>query len=324
MENKKALQRLTLLLIISMVIWGLSWPSNKVLKTFGNPFTLGFLRYVLVIVSMIPLLLYMKVNFRISRFGVLFVVISGLLMSVYNFTFLQGLQEGNAGAGGILVTTLNPIMAYSLGLLLAWRKPKINEAIGILLGAIAGVVLLQLWNNLNIFQNIGNALFLASAILWAIMSKFSSRSSEFGNPLAFTWWMYVVTLAALLPFVDFNAVGTLLHNSESAFWGNLIFGSVIVTSFATTMYFYATSQIGAERASSFIFTVPLCAGISSFFILGEQLHWYTIAGGCLGIAAVYVLNRKPKKINTSQEQEHVSDFETPPLSDTESDTRILN
>src|SRR6218665_3291262 len=146
MEDKKALRRLTILLIISMVFWGLSWPSNKTLKSFGDPFTLGFLRYILVVVSMIPLLLIMKVKFRLSKLGVLFVFISGLLMSVYNYTFLQGLQEGNAGAGGILVTTLNPIMAYSLGIVLAWRKPKKNETIGILLGAIAGIVLLQLWN----------------------------------------------------------------------------------------------------------------------------------------------------------------------------------
>jgi drug/metabolite transporter (DMT)-like permease len=277
-----------------MVFWGLSWPSNKTLKTFGDPFTLGFIRYILVIISLVPLLLFMKVKFRISRLGVLFVVISGLLMSVYNYTFLQGLQEGNAGAGGILVTTLNPIMAYTLGLLLAWRKPKTNESIGIVLGAIAGIVLLQLWNNLNILSDIGNALFLASALLWSIMSKFSSRSKEFGNPLAFTWWMYVVTLIAITPFVDFSSVNSLMHSTDFKFWGNLLFGSVIVTSFATTMYFYATSQIGAERASSFIFTVPLCAGLSAYFIVGEELKWYTIVGGCLGIAAVYVLNRKQK------------------------------
>lgn len=292
MEDKKALRRLTLLLIISMVFWGLSWPSNKILKSFGDPFVLGFLRYALVIVSMIPLLLIMKVNFRIGKLGILFVVISGLLMSVYNYTFLQGLEKGNPGAGGILVTTLNPIMAYSLGIVLAWRKPKKNEAIGIILGAIAGIVLLQLWKNLNILSDLGNALFLASALIWSIMSKFSSRSKEFGNPLAFTWWMYVVTIIAITPFVDFNSVNNLVHSTEIQFWGNLLFGSVIVTSFATTMYFYATSQIGAERASSFIFTVPLCAGLSSFFILGEELHWYTILGGLLGIAAVYVLNRK--------------------------------
>jgi len=279
-----------------MVFWGLSWPSNKILKSFGDPFTLGFIRYALVILSLFPLLLFMKVKFRISKLGVLFVVISGLLMSVYNYTFLQGLEKGNSGAGGILVTTLNPIMAYSLGLLLAWRKPKTNESIGILLGTIAGVVLLQLWNNLNILSDIGNALFLASALLWSIMSKFSSRSKEFGNPLAFTWWMYVVTLMAITPFVDFTSVNTLIHSTDFRFWGNLLFGSVIVTSFATTMYFYATSQIGAERASSFIFTVPLCAGLSSYFILGEQLKWYTIVGGLLGIAAVYVLNKKVKKV----------------------------
>lgn len=252
------------------------------------------MRYILVILGLFPILLIAKVKLGMTRTGWLFVFICGGLMSVYNYTFLQGLKEGSPGAGGILVTTLNPIFAYSLGILLARRKPTRKEAIGIMLGAIAGVVLLQLWNNINILNDSGNSLFLASAILWSVMSKFSSRSKEFGNPFAFTLWMYVVTLLFMLPILDYNEFNNLIHATEPQFWGNLLFGSIVVTSFATTMYFYATSQIGAERASSFIFTVPLCAGLSSFFILGEQLHWYTILGGLLGIAAVYVLNRKAR------------------------------
>ncbi len=292
MQDKKALRRLTLLLIISMILWGLSWPSNKVLSQFASPITLGVMRYVLVIVSMLPLLAFMKVKFTISKNGLIVLVISGILMAVYNFTFLQGLKFGQPGAGGILVTTLNPIFAYTLGIALARRKPTRNEAIGILLGAAAGVVLLQLWNDLNLLSDPGNALFLGSALLWAIMSKFTSRSAEFGNPLAFTWWMYIVTLVCLLPIVDYTQLNTLVHSTDPLFWWNLLFGSVIVTSFATTMYFLATARIGAERASSFIFTVPLCAGLASWLILDEPLKWYTILGGCIGVAAVYVLNRK--------------------------------
>ncbi len=283
---------LTTAMIISMIIWGMSWPSNKVLTSFGSPVSLGILRYTLVITSLFCLLILLKVKLTVSKRGIPFILISGIMMASYNYTFLAGLKNGSPGAGGILVTTLNPILAYSIGILLAKRKPKAKETIGILLGACAGVVLLRLWDNVNILKNTGNVLFLASAVIWSVMSKFSSRSNEFGNPFAFTFWMYVVTLLFMLPVADYPELNNLVHCVEPMFWGNLLFASVVVTSFATTMYFYATSQIGAERASSFIFTVPLCAGLSSFFILNEQLHWYTILGGLLGIAAVYVLNRK--------------------------------
>ena len=49
-------------------------------------------------------------------------------MAVYNFTFLQGLKFGKPGAGGILVTTLNPIVAYGIGNIL---DAKLQEVGGV-------------------------------------------------------------------------------------------------------------------------------------------------------------------------------------------------
>jgi drug/metabolite transporter (DMT)-like permease len=93
--------------------------------------------------------------------------------------------------------------------------------------------------------------------------------------------------------MDTAEIVRLAHLKGWHFWGNLLFGSVIVTSVATTVYFYATSKIGAEKASSFIFTVPFMAALSSWAILGETIQPHTIAGGIIGIAAVYMINRKP-------------------------------
>jgi drug/metabolite transporter (DMT)-like permease len=219
-------------------------------------------------------------------------VISGVLMSLYNFTFLQGLREGTAGAGGILVTTLNPIVAYGIGMLLSLKKPSKNETIGLILGVIAGLIMLKIWSNGSVFTEGGNTYFLLSAFIWAIMSKFTSRAKNYGNPFAFTWWMYVVTIGCLIPFMNVQAITTLIGTTESRFWGNLLFGSVITTTFATTLYFYATSKIGAEKASSFIFIVPFTAAISAFFIQGEALQIHTIIGGIFGIGAVWMLNKK--------------------------------
>ena len=143
----------------------------------------------------------------------------------------------------------------------------------------------------------GNSFLLLAAFLWSVMSKFTSKSAKYGSPFAFTWWLYVVTLLCMLPFADYTELGNLSRNTEWAFWGNLLFGSVIVTSLATTMYFFATSKIGAEKASSFIFTVPFTAALSSWLLLGEEIEYHTIAGGIVGIGAVYMINRKIKSVN---------------------------
>lgn len=290
MEKKS--NNLLIAMLISMVIWGISWPSNHVLTQFGTPIDLGVMRYFLVIISLFIVLIVIKTPFSIVRKGIPTLVISGVLMAVYNFTFLQGLREGTAGAGGILVTTLNPIVAYGIGMLLSLKKPSKNETIGLVLGVIAGLIMLKIWSNGSVFTEGGNTYFLLSAFIWAIMSKFTSRAKNYGNPFAFTWWMYVVTIGCLIPFMNVQAITTLIDTTELRFWGNLLFGSVITTTFATTMYFYATSKIGAEKASSFIFIVPFTAAISAFFIQGEALQIHTIIGGIFGIGAVWMLNKK--------------------------------
>ena len=293
---EKQARQLLIAMIVSMVVWGISWPSNHVLTQYGTPIDLGVMRYFLVVVSLFVVLFFIKTPFKISAKGIPFLLISGILMSLYNYTFLQGLREGTAGAGGILVTTLNPIVAYGIGILLSLKKPSKNESIGLLLGVIAGLIMLKIWSNGSIFSEGGNTYFLLSAFIWAIMSKFTSKASLYGSPFAFTWWMYVVTIFCLLPFMDVQAVNGLIGTTELKFWGNLLFGSVITTTFATTLYFFATSKIGAEKASSFIFIVPFTAAISAFFIQGEALQIHTIIGGLFGIGAVWMLNKKEKQL----------------------------
>lgn len=287
-------RQLVILMILSMVMWGISWPSNKVLTQFGSANDLGVYRYAFVVVSLLPLLLILKVPLKVAKKGIPFLIISGILMASYNFMFLQGLKNGSPGKGGILVTTLNPVMAYALGMLIDWKRPSRNETIGLTLGVLAGLVLLKVWDGGASLLEPGNLYFLLAALLWSVMSKFTSRSSLYGSPFAFTWWMYVVTLLALLPLMDPGKVLAMTQIKDIHFWGNLLFSSIIVTTLATTMYFFATAKIGAERASSFIFTVPFTAAICAWAILGEVIEPHTIVGGLLGIGAVWMINRKPK------------------------------
>jgi drug/metabolite transporter (DMT)-like permease len=89
---------------------------------------------------------------------------------------------------------------------------------------------------------------------------------------------------------------SLFYAADGLFWLNMLFSAVITTAFATTFYFVATAKLGASKASSFIFLVPFSAAMGSWFFLKEQPQWHTIIGGMLGIAAVYVLNKKEKPL----------------------------
>jgi len=282
--------------VFSMFLWGLSWPSGKVLSNYCTVINFSVYRYIVVLITMVILLLSFGVNFAVKRAGISAVLISGVLLASYSYFFFRGIKAGSAGAGGVLVTIMNPLMAYTLGMVLDRRLPSRNEAIGLVLGIIAGCTLLKLWDSSAALLDSGNIFFLLAAFTWAVMSKFTAKGARYGSSLSFSLWQYLITLICMLPFMDVQEMRAAMHIKDITFWANLFFNSAVVTAGATTMYFYTTTRLGAEKASSFIFLVPLCAAVSSWVLLGEQIHLHTAIGGVLGITAVYIMNkRKPSK-----------------------------
>lgn len=279
-------------MVLSMTCWGFSWSSGKVLSLYGEPLTIGFLRFVVTFFSLIFILLVTREKFLIHKKGLIDVLMAAAFLSGYNYFFFKGLTVGKAGAGGVLVTVLNPIIAYGIMLISTKRKPSANELMGLGLGLLAGVVLLQVVTDPDRIFSAGNIYFLMAAIAWAVLSRFTARATLYGSSLSFSFWLYVASTIILLLFCNWGSVASTLNQGDFIFWGNLIFSATITTSLATTFYFIATAKVGASKASSFIFMVPFSAALGSWLFLGEVIEFHTIIGGLLGIGAVYILNRK--------------------------------
>jgi drug/metabolite transporter (DMT)-like permease len=220
--------------------------------------------------------------------------LASIFMAFYSMLFFSGIKHGMPGAGGVLVTTTSPLVAFLYGSLIAKRKLSSQEMIGLFIGLIAGCFLLQLWSRDVQILKSGNLYFLASTIIWTILSRFTSKSNQYGSPLAFSLWMYLLCVIWLAFFVDIKHVWQVVLHGDFKFWFNIIFNGVINTGIATTVFFLATSKLGAEKTSSFIYIVPFAASISSLLFLGEKIKWYTIVGGILGLLAVWVINSKKK------------------------------
>jgi len=279
-------------IILSMFCWGLSWTSGKILTGYGSPLSISLFRFFITFVSLLIILLFTKTKLSIGLKGLPGLLGAALCIGIYTFLFFKGLSVGKAGAGGVLVTTLNPIISYTIMLLVTNRKPTTYEAIGLLAGIAAGAVLLRVWDNWQNIANAGNIYFLAASFSWAILSLFTARSSRYGSPMAFSLWMYGLCSLFIFFITSWNENVSIAINGDLSFWANLIFSATITTSLATTFYFVATSKLGASKASSFIFLVPFSAALGSWVFLKEIPEIHTIAGGLMGIVAVYILNKK--------------------------------
>ncbi|MBK6821149.1 MAG: DMT family transporter [Bacteroidetes bacterium] len=279
---------------LSMLIWGMSWPSAKVLSHYGKPLEIALIRFVFTFISLFVLLHVLKVKLSIQTKGLPSLLIASVLIALYSMLFFTGILKGMPGAGGVLVTTMTPIVSYMLALIIQKRKPSGKELIGLLIGLLAGCILLSIWNHASQILQSGNLFFILSTLVWAILSRITALSFKYGSPLAFSLWMYLLCILILTCFVDLQSIKQILIKGDTMFWGNMLFNGIVNTGIATTFFFYATSKIGAEKTSSFIYIVPFAAAISSYIAIGEIIQWNTIVGGLFVIMAVWVINKKIK------------------------------
>jgi drug/metabolite transporter (DMT)-like permease len=109
-------------LIISMVIWGISWPSAKYLTNFGHVIDIAFTRFVFTAIGIFILLKLIKIPFTINKKGIPLLLLGAALMAGYSLLFFGGVQKGMPGAGGVLVTTLTPIISYIIAMFINKKK----------------------------------------------------------------------------------------------------------------------------------------------------------------------------------------------------------
>lgn len=103
-----------------MVSWGISWPIGKMIAGTVPISVLVFWRFLATFLSVIPLLIVMRIPFKLKTGKDYWnVLIGGIIYTFYNQFFFMGLKNGLPGAGGVLVTTLNPIVTF---LLLSWCR----------------------------------------------------------------------------------------------------------------------------------------------------------------------------------------------------------
>lgn len=290
-HNKKE-KLLLAAMIISMCIWGTSWTCAKILGTYTHALNLSLMRFFLVPLTLIPLTFFAKIKVNVNKKGWFHVVGAAVFIILYTLFFFKGVHKGFAGAGGVLVTTINPIIAYIIGLLISKILPKKQEYIGLLLGFIAGIILLKVWDQTDAIFSTGNVYFLLAAFVWAVMSKISSHANKFGNAIGFSLWAHIVAAIILCFFIDFKELAQVLQVADLKFWLNILYFGIINSALATTCFLYVTARIGAEKASTYIFIVPSTAVLTSYIFIGEHILWNTVVGGVLGIVAVFIINGK--------------------------------
>ena len=280
-------------MVFAMITWGYSWVGAKILGPYGHVSTKIFLRFFFASIALIPILLKYRIPFRIDKKGFIFILWNSISLCSYNYFYFKSTHMGLAGVGGVLVTTLNPILtSLFVFSFLDRSSAKLKEFVGLMMGLTGGGIIMRLWEmDIALMISSGNIFYILASCSWVSVTIASQKSKTHIHFLTYSFWSFLSASLFSLSFCEIESISQTI-NYDSIYWLNIFLLSIVVMSFANTMYFFASSKIGAVKASSYIFVVPLTAIIFSKIILNEQVLYTTVLGGVLSVVAVYLINKK--------------------------------
>jgi len=284
------------LMSLAMLIWGGSWVSAKLIAGMLPSQVLVFYRFLFTFLCYGAVLIIIREKPRLSRRSFVQIILATLFYVMYSQLFFAGLRTGFAGIGGVLVTTLNPIFTFIIASSLFKRSVTWREIGGLMIGICGGGVILRIWDlDTRLLLESGNLFFLLAAFVWASLTVSSQHAQKDLSVWTYSFYINGFATVFQIPFAAPEGITGVFHLGPF-FWAQMTYLSLISTTFATTIYFYATDKLGPRRASSFTFLVPLCAIVMSWLILDEKPGISIIAGGIIAIIAVYIINYKTARL----------------------------
>jgi len=292
MPERSSNTALIILLVFAMIGWGGSWTSGKVASQLIRPEIIIFWRFLLTVLSMVPLMIIQRESMKVEIKTFLLLLCASVLLIVYNIFFLVGVRIGYAGAGGVLVTTLNPVMTLGWTSIFFRKRPRKLQIIGLILGFVGGAVILNIWQiSYKDLLDSGNIFFLLAPLAWSLLTILSQKIQEKLTYMVFSFYIFAFATVLSLPLALMHGLWP-ATDQYLALWANIAFLAIVATSFGATVYFHASSRLGSQRASSFTFLIPVIAVLISWLVLDETPLLTTIIGGALSIAAVQLINMK--------------------------------
>ncbi len=291
MELKRGYYHLIAILTVS--IWGLTFIATKILINHGlSPQEIFFYRFLIAYVGIwfiSPRRLFTR-NLRDELWLVAGGVFGG---SLYFFTENTALGITQASNVSFLICTA-PLLTTFLSLLF-YKSEKSTK------GLIYGSLLALIGVGLMVFNGsvvlkispVGDLLTLLAALSWAFYSLIIKKMAVRYPTVFLTRKIFFYGVLTILPAFCLRPLApdvSLLIQPAVLF--NLLFLAVLASLVCYVMWNVALKQLGAMRASNYIYLNPLVTMVASTAILHERLTAVALMGAACILCGVYLAEKK--------------------------------
>ena len=272
------------LLLITIVVWGSSFPVMSFLLNVIEPMPLALSRFFIPgALSLIFLIFSKKI---IAKQDIIRFVLAGFVgIFAYNLFLNTGQQTVSAGASSFIVNC-NPLFASLIGFYILKQKVKIFFWFGIA-GCVIGVLIISLETYEKFTFNIGVIYILTAAILTSsYFHIIKPLVNKYGALTSFSFTLFFGTLPMLFWFNDVYS-SIIIATPEILF--AILWLSIICTLLGYYTWTYSVGFFGANKASFFLFLIPVFSIIIDFIIFYKSPNIFTLIGGLIILSSVTII-----------------------------------
>lgn len=296
MGNKKTIGHLAALLTI--IIWGTTFISTKILLVGFQPVEILFFRFVMGFIVL--LMLSPKRLKTASRKEELTFAVAGLCgICLYYLLENIALTYTLASNVGVIISVAPFFTAILAHLVIkSEEKLRLQFFTGFIV-AMVGIVLISFNGQELELKPIGDLLAIVAALVWAFYSILTRKINSFGYPVILTtrrtFFYGILFMIPTLFFFDFQL--DLSRFGELTYLLNILYLGLGASALCFVTWNFAVKELGAVKTSVYIYMVPVITVLTSVLILHEQLTALASIGTILTLIGLFLSEYKPEGKN---------------------------
>jgi len=283
-------------IITTVLFWGFSFISTKIVLADIPPSTIAFLRQIISIIVLLPWVLHSLrgsggAQLRaVSWKDFALVALSGMFGIVLYFVFENNGLRYTTAANASMIVAAVPI--FTLFTEAAFFKLKITWwMVACLVLSIFGVYLVVSGSGRLDFSSAsfkGNMLVMGAMACWVGYTIVNKRLTHKYSSMLLTFSQALVSIFMFIPFIIPEA-GQWRVPSGAAL-GHLIYLGVCCSALGYIFYVYAVKRLGATVTASFLNLIPVITVACGCLLLKETVSMVQMVGMGLILASLYVIS----------------------------------
>lgn len=278
--------------LLTIVIWGTTFISTKILLTDFKPTEILFFRFVLGFLALLAVYPH-RLKGTTRRHEFLFAAAGLCGICLYYLFENIALTFTMASNVGVIISIAAFFTAiFSHLFLRKEEKLRTNFFLGFLV-AMAGICLISFNGSKLELNPVGDLLALAAAILWACYSVLTKKISRLGYHTILTtrrmfFYGILFMLLFLLPSSDWNLKAKAALLSTPVYLLNLIYLGLGASALCFVTWNFSVKVLGVVKTSIYIYMVPVITIVTSILILKEPVTWMSVLGAILTVAGLFL------------------------------------